>query len=273
VIEHYGQNPDLKTLGVTATPDRHDEEALGQVFDSVAYDYELLDAIHDGWLVPIRQRAVVVDGLDYSSIRTTAGDLNGADLARVMEYEEMLHAVASPALEFRGDMEGARKAAAEMPFGIGQIVQELQPVVDNLMRKIVFMFSGIGHLSGGDAAVVPEGLFGASGGARGSVLSGGAGVSGRGRPRGATLAGRANPAPTELGEACAGCAAFERTTVAVAVAIVKMRTTTIATTTGARLRWAVSSATICLQANSRSAWVQPQGGSALGTPLTVARAR
>jgi superfamily II DNA or RNA helicase len=99
VLEHYGRNPDLKILGVTATPDRHDEEALGQVFDSVAYDYELLDAIHDGWLVPIRQRSVVVDGLDYSSIRTTAGDLNGADLARVMEYEETLHAVASPALE------------------------------------------------------------------------------------------------------------------------------------------------------------------------------
>jgi len=99
VLEHYGRNPDLKILGVTATPDRHDEDALGQVFDTVAYDYELLDAIHDGWLVPIHQRSVVVDGLDYSSIRTTAGDLNGADLARVMEYEETLHAIASPTLE------------------------------------------------------------------------------------------------------------------------------------------------------------------------------
>lgn len=99
VLEHYGQNQDLRILGVTATPDRHDEEALGQVFASVAFDYELLDAIHDGWLVPIHQRSVIVDGLDYSSIRTTAGDLNGADLARVMEYEETLHAIASPTLE------------------------------------------------------------------------------------------------------------------------------------------------------------------------------
>jgi len=99
VLEHYGQNQALKILGVTATPDRHDEQALGQVFHTVAYDYELLDAIHDGWLVPIHQRSVVVDGLDYSSIRTTAGDLNGADLARVMEYEETLHAIASPTLE------------------------------------------------------------------------------------------------------------------------------------------------------------------------------
>ena len=99
VLEHYSQNPNLKILGVTATPDRHDEEALGQVFDSVAYDYELLDAIRDGWLVPIRQRSVVVDGLDYSDVRTTAGDLNGADLARVMEYEETLHGIAAPTTE------------------------------------------------------------------------------------------------------------------------------------------------------------------------------
>jgi hypothetical protein len=44
---------------------------------------------------------------------------------------------------FRGDMEGARKAAAEMPFGLGQIVQELQPVVDDVVRKLVFAFKGI----------------------------------------------------------------------------------------------------------------------------------
>jgi superfamily II DNA or RNA helicase len=99
VLEHYGQNQDLKILGVTATPDRYDEEALGQVFDSVAFDYELLDAIRDGWLVPIHQRSVVVDGLDYSGVRTTAGDLNGADLARVMEYEETLHGIAAPTVE------------------------------------------------------------------------------------------------------------------------------------------------------------------------------
>ena len=36
------------------------EAALGQVFETVAFDYELPDAIHDGWLVPITQRAVHV---------------------------------------------------------------------------------------------------------------------------------------------------------------------------------------------------------------------
>jgi superfamily II DNA or RNA helicase len=99
VINHYRQNPNLKVLGVTATPDRHDEAALGQIFESVAYDYEILDAINDGWLAPIRQRAVAVHDLDLSAVRTTAGDLNGADLARVLEHEVDLHGIVGPSIE------------------------------------------------------------------------------------------------------------------------------------------------------------------------------
>lgn len=99
VIDYYRTNKALKVLGVTATPDRADEEALGQVFQSVAFDYEVLDAIHDGWLVPIEQQMVHVEGLDYSSIRTTAGDLNGGDLAAVIENERNLQQMASASIE------------------------------------------------------------------------------------------------------------------------------------------------------------------------------
>jgi len=103
VLDWYGTNPDLRILGVTATPDRADEEALGQVFESVSFDYEVLDAIQDGWLVPIEQQMVHVEGLDFSSCRTTSGDLNGADLAKVMEYEMNLHRVVAPAIEIAGN--------------------------------------------------------------------------------------------------------------------------------------------------------------------------
>jgi superfamily II DNA or RNA helicase len=102
VIDYYRSNPALKVLGVTATPDRADEEALGQVFQSVAFDYEVLDAIHDGWLVPIEQQMVHVEGLDYSSIRTTAGDLNGGDLAAVLEAEKNLQQMASASVAIIG---------------------------------------------------------------------------------------------------------------------------------------------------------------------------
>lgn len=103
VINYYRQNSNLKVLGVTATPDRTDEEALGQVFDTVAYDYEILDAIHDGWLVPIQQQFVNVGDLDFSSVRTTAGDLNGADLARVMEDERVMQGVCGSSFQIIGD--------------------------------------------------------------------------------------------------------------------------------------------------------------------------
>lgn len=106
IVSYYMQNPTLVVLGVTATPDRADEAALGQVFEAVAFDYEVLDAIKDGWLVPIEQQMVSVESLDFSSIRTTAGDLNGADLAAVMESEKNLHGIAGATIDIIGDRRG-----------------------------------------------------------------------------------------------------------------------------------------------------------------------
>ena len=102
-IDWYRQNPRCKVLGVTATPDRADEAALGQVFESVAYEYGVLEAIQNGWLVPIEQQMVTVGSLDFSGIRTTAGDLNQGDLAEVMETERNLQGIAAPTVEICGD--------------------------------------------------------------------------------------------------------------------------------------------------------------------------
>lgn len=93
------RNPSCKVLGVTATPDRKDEAALGQIFNSVAFEYGVRDAIDDGWLVPVRQKLVTVESLDYSHISTSGDDLNQAELAAVMEEEENLQRIAAPTLE------------------------------------------------------------------------------------------------------------------------------------------------------------------------------
>jgi superfamily II DNA or RNA helicase len=95
-IDYYKQNSDLRVVGMTATPDRADEEALGKVFESVAFEYELPDAINDGWLVPLETQQITVEDIDFSQIRTTAGDLNGADLEAVMMSEKALHGIADP---------------------------------------------------------------------------------------------------------------------------------------------------------------------------------
>jgi superfamily II DNA or RNA helicase len=111
IHNYMATNELLKILGITATPDRADEESLGQIYESVALmpngrPYEILDAINQGWLVPIEQQMVNIEELDFSNIKTTAGDLNGADLAAVMEAEKNLHGVASATIDIIGDKRG-----------------------------------------------------------------------------------------------------------------------------------------------------------------------
>lgn len=108
IIEYYKQNPELKILGLTATPDRTDKKAMGQIFEEVAYAYDIRDGIDEGWLVPIEQQSVFVKGLDYSSVKTKysetdESDLNGKDLAKVLEFEENLHGIADPTVQLTGD--------------------------------------------------------------------------------------------------------------------------------------------------------------------------
>ncbi len=93
------KNPNLLVVGFTATPDRADEEELGKVYQTVAYEYNLPKPIQDGWLVPVEQRFILVEDLNLSLCRTTAGDLNGGDLEREMMAETILHKITTPLIE------------------------------------------------------------------------------------------------------------------------------------------------------------------------------
>lgn len=105
VIDHFRQNDRLKVLGVTATPKRADALAMGQVFETVAYDYGIEPASEDGWLVPVHQRVVKVDGLDFSKVRTNnKGDFSESELEAILAQEKMLHAVVAPTIELAGDL-------------------------------------------------------------------------------------------------------------------------------------------------------------------------
>jgi len=88
VVDHFKQNPDLRILGVTATPERGDKCALGQVFDDVAINYGTHEGFKDGWLVRPKQMYVHIDGIDLRRVRTTCGDLNQGDLSRVLEEDK-----------------------------------------------------------------------------------------------------------------------------------------------------------------------------------------
>lgn len=91
-----------KVLGVTATPDRADGKALSEVYASVAYEYDIRDAIRDGYLVPIAARRVVVDGIDLSKLRKS-GDFTNAEIAEVMEQRRAVDGVVVPVLELVRD--------------------------------------------------------------------------------------------------------------------------------------------------------------------------
>lgn len=96
-------SPEIRIFGTTATPDRTDSKGLVALFDHVSFCYDILYGINEGWLTPIHQKSIVIKDLDFSKVKSTAGDLNGADLAAVMEEESHLHEVASATIAERGD--------------------------------------------------------------------------------------------------------------------------------------------------------------------------
>jgi superfamily II DNA or RNA helicase len=100
VIDYFGS---AKILGVTATPDRADEKAMGQIFDSVAFLYEIEDAIRDGYLCDVTCSRITIAGLDLSTVKTVAGDLNQGQLDAIMKVEENLLAVADATMREAGD--------------------------------------------------------------------------------------------------------------------------------------------------------------------------
>ncbi|MCA8941125.1 MAG: DEAD/DEAH box helicase [Planctomycetes bacterium] len=98
LIDHF----DAWLLGVTATPDRADRRPLGDVFSSVAFDYDMQHAIQDGWLCPIRSFLVETEA-DFSGIRKVAGELATGDVERELTKEPHLVEIAKPIVEERGD--------------------------------------------------------------------------------------------------------------------------------------------------------------------------
>ncbi len=74
---------DAKVLGVTATPDRGDMRNLGQVFNSLAYEYTLPKAIKEGYLSPIKALTIPLK-LDLSSVSTQAGDFKASEIGTAL---------------------------------------------------------------------------------------------------------------------------------------------------------------------------------------------
>ena len=81
ILRHFDK---AKVLGVTATPDRGDMKNLGQVFDSLAYEYTLPKAIKEGYLSPIKAVTIPLQ-LDLTGVAMQSGDFKASDIDTALD--------------------------------------------------------------------------------------------------------------------------------------------------------------------------------------------
>lgn len=106
VLNHFET---ANVLGVTATPDRGDMQNLGQLFDSLAYEYTLPKAIKSGYLTPIKALTLPIH-IDLKGVKQTAGDFNASQVGHVLD--PYLEAIADEMVQHARD----RKTVVFLPL-------------------------------------------------------------------------------------------------------------------------------------------------------------
>lgn len=108
ILDYFGS---ARVLGVTATPDRGDMRNLGEVFDSLAFEYKLTDAIKEGYLCRIMAQTIPLK-LDISSVTMSGGDYAVGDLGTALDpYLEQI------AAEVNGQSADRREVLADFDAG------------------------------------------------------------------------------------------------------------------------------------------------------------
>jgi superfamily II DNA or RNA helicase len=114
VSQLYDANPQMRLLGLTATPYRADKKNLGTLFPAFAYRMPILDAIDRGWLVDVRGVEVKMkaDTAKWKVGATSHGrDITDGSLRQSMQSEECIESIAYPIIE-RGE---GRKGIVFLP--------------------------------------------------------------------------------------------------------------------------------------------------------------
>ena len=99
-------NPHLRVLGLTATPYRLDSgplvEGEDSIFNGVAYEADILELVHDGYLSRLRNR-VGSARADLHKVHVRGGDFVESELESVMDAEALVEAVADEAIPLLAD--------------------------------------------------------------------------------------------------------------------------------------------------------------------------
>jgi superfamily II DNA or RNA helicase len=86
-------------VGFTATLDRTDGKGLGDVWEVVAYERDILYGIDNGYLTDIRGQQVTVDGLDLATVAKSRGDYQEGKLGEALEASGAGEVIAQAYLE------------------------------------------------------------------------------------------------------------------------------------------------------------------------------
>ena len=81
VLDYFDK---AKVLGVTATPERGDLKNLGEVFDTLAYEYRITQAIKQGYLCRIKALTIPLK-LDISQVGISAGDYKVGEIGTALD--------------------------------------------------------------------------------------------------------------------------------------------------------------------------------------------
>ena len=105
ILSHFAKNPDIRIAGFTATPKRQDGRSLAQRYPKVSYDMRLADAIHGGWLVPVKGKVVPIESVSIKGLSTTSstGDFSANAVGELMEGEDTVLGVAHTLLDLCED--------------------------------------------------------------------------------------------------------------------------------------------------------------------------
>lgn len=107
VVNYFARS---NVLGVTATSDRQDGKALGNLFERVSFEMDILEGIRGGYLAPLEFRTIAT-GWDPKRCKEVAGEVSAGSVEKELIRAGVLGAAADTMAELGAD----KKVLAFLP--------------------------------------------------------------------------------------------------------------------------------------------------------------
>lgn len=113
-------NPEIKVVGLTATPVRADKTKMKEVFADITYEKSILDLIKSGYLTDLKLKQVPLDA-SIDGIKKSGGDLKPSEVRQIVTKPHIMVAMVDAwkntavdrrTIAFAVDVEHAHKLAA-----------------------------------------------------------------------------------------------------------------------------------------------------------------